>query len=96
MYKFTHVFQDGDQWNMFFAEFVRPGCKGCHTGYATSSDGLQWTVKNPNILVGQDGEMLKIADDLWLMFYGPDGFFDQAGCDIRVALFKGKLTDMAH
>jgi hypothetical protein len=96
MYKFTHVFQDGDQWYMFFAEFVRPGCKGCHTGYATSSDGLQWTVKNPNILVGQDGEMLKIADDLWLMFYGPDGFFDQAGCDIRVALFKGKLTDMAH
>jgi hypothetical protein len=53
-------------------------------------------VKNPNIFVGQDGEMLKIADDLWLMFYGPDGFFDQAGCDIRVALFKGKLTDMAH
>jgi hypothetical protein len=53
-------------------------------------------VKNPNILVGQDGEMLKIADDLWLMFYGPDGFFDQAGCDIRVALFKGKFTNMAH
>lgn len=92
-YKFTHVFQDAGQWHMFFGEFVRPGCKGCHIGYATSSDGLHWTAKNQNLLTGQDGEVLKIADDLWLMFYGPDGFFDQAGCDIRVALFKGKLAD---
>jgi hypothetical protein len=91
MYKFTHVFQDGGQWQMFFGEFVRPGCKGCHTGCATSPDGLHWTARNPNLLAGQDGEVLKIADDLWLMFYGPDGYFDQAGCDIRVALYKGKL-----
>jgi len=90
MYKFTHVFQDGGQWYMFFGEFVRPGCKGCRTGYATSRDGLHWTVRDPNLLIGQDGEVLKVADDLWLMYYGPDGYFDQAGCDIRVALFKGE------
>jgi len=91
MYKFTHVLQNDGQWLMFFGDFVRPGCKGGHTGYAASSDGLHWTAKKPNLLLGQDGEMLKITDGLWLMFYGPDGYFDQAGCDIRVALFKGQL-----
>ena len=54
-------------------------------------DGLHWTAKNSNLLLGQDGEMLKIADDLWPMYYGPDGYFNQAGCDIRIALFKGQL-----
>ena len=39
--------------------------------------------------------MLKIAGDLWRMYYGPDGYFDQAGCDIRLALYKGKLADLA-
>lgn len=95
MYKFTHVIQNDREWFMFFGEFVRPGCKGCHTGYASSRDGLHWTLKNPNLLVGQDGEVLKVSDDLWLMFYGPDGYFDQAGCDIRAALYKGKLADLA-
>ena len=88
MYKFTHVLQEAGQWQMFFGEFVRPGCKGCHTGYATSSDGLHWKAQNPNLLTGQDGEVVKIADDLWMMYYGRDGYFDQAGGDIRVALFK--------
>lgn len=92
MCKFTHVIRDGGQWHMFYGEFVRPGCKDCHTSHATSPDGLHWTTANLNILVGQDGEVLKLADDLWLMFYGPDGFFDQAGCDIRVALFMGTLS----
>jgi hypothetical protein len=95
MYKFTHVIQEGQSWHMFYAKFVRPGCKNCKTGYATSSDGLNWTAQNTNVFVGQDGELLKLADDLWLMFYGPDGYFDQAKCDIRVALFKGKLDDLA-
>ena len=31
-----------------------------------------------------DNPVLKVADDLWLMYYGPDGYFDQADCDIRV------------
>ena len=94
MYKFPNVIKDGGKWYMFFAEFIRPGCKDCRTGYATSPDGLHWTVRNPNLLVGHDGEVLKVADDLWLMYYGKDGLFDQAGCDIRVALFKGKLDDL--
>jgi predicted GH43/DUF377 family glycosyl hydrolase len=95
MYKFAHVIQSNGKWHMFFAEFVRPGCKGCHTGYATSSDGLHWTAQNTNLLVGQDGEVLKVADDLWLMYYGPDGYFDQKGCDIRLAVFRGKPENLA-
>lgn len=96
MYKFTHVFQDVGLWYMFFGEFVRPGCKGCRTGYATSSDGLHWTVRNAHLLIGQDGEVLKVADDLWLMYYGPDGYFDQQGCDIRLAVYQGRLSALAE
>ena len=95
MYKFTHVIRDEGVWHMFFGEFVRPGCKDCRTGYATSPDGLQWTVRNPALLVGQDGEILKVADDQWLLYYGPDGFFDQKGCDIRLAAHTGRLADLA-
>ena len=72
MYKFTHVIQDGGQWFMFFGKFVRPGCAGCWTGYATSSDGLNWTAQETDLVLGHDGEVLKVADDLWLMYYGPD------------------------
>lgn len=95
MYKFTHVIKNDGQWEMFFGRFVRPDCTGCSTGLATSPDGLHWTVRNINLLVGIDGEVLNVADDEWLMFYGRDGFFDQAGQDIRVALFEGKLADLA-
>jgi hypothetical protein len=94
MYKFTHVIQNDDQWEMFFGKFVRPGCKDCSTGLAISPDGLHWTAKNTDLLVGIDGEVISAADNLWMLFYGPDGFFDQAGCDIRVALFSGKLSSL--
>ena len=95
MYKFTHVIKEGQSWHMFFAKFVRPGCKDCATGYATSSDGLNWTAQNTNLLIGQDGEVLKLADDSWMMFYGPDGYFDQKNCDIRLALYHGKLESLS-
>jgi len=95
MYKFTHVLHDDGKWYMFFAGFVRPGCKGCTTGLATSPDGLHWNAKNPNLLAGIDGEVLPLTADSWLMFYGPDGFFDQAGCDIRAALYNGNLAGLA-
>jgi len=94
MYKFTHVIQNDGQWEMFFGKIDRPGCKDCSTGLATSPDGLHWTSGNTDLLVGIDGEAIHVADNLWVLFYGPDGFFDQAGCDIRVALFKGKLSSL--
>jgi hypothetical protein len=91
LYKFTHVFQQGGRWHMFFAEFVRPACKGCWTGYATSPDGLRWQAQNCQLLLGQDAEILKVADQLYFMYYGPDGYFDQKGCDIRLAVLSGTL-----
>ena len=88
-YKFSHVFQDAGQWHMFFAADV-----SWRTGYATSPDGLHWTARNPNLFLGQDGEVIKVADDLWLMYFGPPGLFDKVDCDVRLALYKGKLADM--
>jgi hypothetical protein len=93
---FTLVIQEDDRWFMYFAEFVRPGCKGCWTGYATSTDGLNWQAQNRRLLKGQDGEILKLADDLYLMYYGPDGYSDQKGCDIRLAIYAGRLNALAN
>ena len=95
LYKFTHAFQQDGGWHMFFAEFVRPTCKGCWTGYATSQDGLHWKSQNRQLLLGQDSEVLKVADDLYFMYYGPDGYFDQKDCDIRLAVYQGKLSALA-
>lgn len=95
MYKFPDVFKDGGQWNMYFGRFVRPACKGCWTGYATSHDGLRWQVQNPHVMLCHDAFVLKVTNDLYLMFYGPDGYFDQRGCDIRLAVLKGGLKDFA-
>jgi len=67
----------------------------CTTGLAASADGLHWTARNPNLISGIDGEVIPLAPDLWLMFYGPEGFFDQAGCDIRAALYHGSLAGLA-
>jgi hypothetical protein len=94
MYKFPHVFKDGANWIMYFGKFVRPGCKECMTGFATSPDGLHWQVQNPGVMLCHDAFVLNLPDDLHLMYYGPDGYFDSKNCDIRLALFKGSLNDL--
>ena len=33
-------------------------------------------------------------DGQWEMFFGQDGFFDQAGQDVRLAVFKGNSNDL--
>ena len=93
-YKFTHVIQHDGQWVMFFGKGDDP-CKNCWTGMATSPDGQHWTVKNTHLVKGIDGEMLKVTDDLWLLFYGKDGYFDRPHQDIRLAVFKGSLQEIA-
>ncbi len=96
MHKFTHVFRQDGQWFMYFAQFIRPGCKGCWTGYATSLDGVRWQARNRRLLLGQDAEVLKVADDLFFLYYGPDGYSDQKGCDIRLAVLKGHLNELTE
>lgn len=95
MYKFPNVFQENGQWVMYFGEFIRPSCTGCWTGYATSKDGLNWQVQNPQVMLCHDAFVVKMAYNLYYMYYGPDGYFDQKGCDIRLAVYRGELTALA-
>ncbi|MHC4757376.1 MAG: glycoside hydrolase family protein [Planctomycetota bacterium] len=94
MYKFTHVLKDENGWHMFYADFERPHCPDSLTRYATSTDGINWTSRNKNLLEGHDGEVLNLSDDLYLMYYGPRNHFDAKDCDIRLAVYNGKLKDL--
>lgn len=94
MYKFTHVFLDGGAWYMYYGNFVRPHCPDGTIRFATSSDGLHWTCRNRNLLKGHDGEVLKVAERLYIMYYGPQGYFDRRGCEIRAAIYAGDLKDL--
>ncbi|HOU13889.1 MAG TPA: hypothetical protein PKZ84_12330 [Anaerolineae bacterium] len=96
MYKFTHVIQENDGWYMFYSNFVRPNCPDATIRLATSPNGSDWTAINRNLLPGQDGEILNIGDDQWLMYYGPRGYFDSKDCSINVAEYQGKLADLAE
>ena len=94
-YKFPQVFRDNGQWAMYFCKFVPRNCKNCWTGYATSEDGLHWQVRNPHVWFGHDADVVKIADNLYYLYYGRPGYYDQKDCDIRMAVLHGKLTDLA-
>ena len=95
-YKFTHVLKDTDGWHMFYGDFERPHCPDTFTRYATSSDGVHWRARNKRLLEGHDADVLKVANDLYLMYYGPRNYFDAKDCDIRLAVYNGKLSDLAR
>jgi len=95
MYKFSHVIRDDAVWYMFYADFVRPHCPSSKTKVATSQDGLHWTLRNKNVLNGHDAEVLEVEKDLYLMYFGPNGYFDRKDCDIRLSVYNGKLSDLA-
>jgi hypothetical protein len=96
MYKITHVFLDNGAWHMLYSNFVRPTCADSTVRLATSADGLHWQSVNRSLFEGQDGEILKVARDLYLIYYGPRNYFDAANCDIRVAIYNGKLAELAN
>lgn len=96
MYKFTHVVQEAGKWFMFYGEFVRPRCNDCQIGLATSRDGIQWQTCNNMLLLGQDGELMQVANNLYYLYYGPDGFFDGEGCDIRLAVMRGNISQLVR
>lgn len=91
MYKFTHVIKENDVWFMFYGNFIRPHCPDGTVRLATSKDGYNWTSRKRNLIAGHDGEVLKVEDGLYLMYFGPQNYFDRKDCDIRVALFQGDL-----
>jgi len=94
-YKFTHVFIEGGAWYMLYGNFVRPHCPNSTVRLAVSPDGVAWRSVNRNLAAGHDGELLRAADGLYLLYYGPRNHFDAAGCDIRVALYQGTWQHLA-
>ena len=64
--------------------------------YATSDDGIHWQARNMGLVKGHDADVLRVADDLYLMVYSPQGGFDANGTDIRLAVYNGRLPDLVH
>jgi hypothetical protein len=61
---------------------------------ATSRDGVQWTSVHKHLIAGHDGELLRAGEGVYLLYYGPQGHFDAGNCDIRVAVYAGKLEGL--
>lgn len=91
--KYSQVIRENDLWVMFYGEAVTRG-NPSSTGIATSLDLINWTKKVFPIFKGHDAEVIKISDDLWYLYYAPDAYFDMPGCDIRLAIYKGKLSKL--
>lgn len=96
MKKFGHVLRDENGWHMFYANFVQPHCPNSITRYAYSDDGIHWQAKNTRLVKGHDSEVLKVADDLYLMFSSPQNGFDRVDCDIRLSVYNGTLEKLAN
>ncbi|MHC4309411.1 MAG: hypothetical protein ACYS3N_03775 [Planctomycetota bacterium] len=64
--------------------------------YATSADSLHWNLQNTAVIEGHDPEILKMADELYLLFYCPTKYNmgHKPVCDIRVAVFEGNLNEL--
>ena len=95
MKKFSHVLRDNDGWHMFYSNFVQPHCPNSITRYAFSPDGINWEAKNKCLVRGHDSEVLKMTDDLYLMFSSPQNGFDRTGTDVRLSFYHGTLRNLA-
>jgi len=89
-HRYTHVFKENKTWYMFYGYENKPT-----TGFAISSDGLNWKVAKNNLLPSEDAEILCPADGLYFMFYCPMGLQDMKNCDIRLAILTGSLNSLA-
>jgi predicted GH43/DUF377 family glycosyl hydrolase len=94
MCKFGHVLKDKDGWHMFYSNFVQPHCPNSIVRYANSKDGIHWQARNKRLVKGHDADVLRVADDLYLMVYSPQNHFDRKDCDIRLAIYNGRLPDL--
>ena len=94
-YKFSHVFQEQDLWWMYYSNFTpATGCVDATVRCAVSDDGVNWKLIHNQLLDGMDAEIVKAGRELYLMYYAPQGYFDRSACDIRLAVYNGKLSDM--
>ena len=93
--KYSQVIRDGKRWVMFYGEAKLRGIPS-KTGMAVSDDLLTWKKAAFPLIRGHDAAVVEAAPGLWLMFYGPEGYFDMPECDIRLALFNGTLGELAE
>jgi predicted GH43/DUF377 family glycosyl hydrolase len=91
--KYSHVIKEENQWVMFYGEAVTRG-NPSSTGIATSNDLINWTKRIFPVVKGHDAEVFKMGEDSWYLYYAPDAYFDMPDCDIRLAVYKGKLSDL--
>ena len=89
-HQYTQVFKEGQTWYMYYGFETK-----ARAGYATSLDGLHWKAQNTMLPGTEDAEVLKVGEKLYFMFYCPEGFQDEAHCDIRLAIYIGNLDDLA-
>jgi hypothetical protein len=92
--KYSHVIPYRDGWAMFFGEAVTRG-NTSRTGLAFSKDGTTWQKAAFPLVDGHDAEVIEAAPNLWLMYYGPPKHFDWPECQINLAIFEGRLEDLA-
>lgn len=90
-YRCPHVLLEDGIWYMFYGYKYEP-----RSGLAISQDGLRWRSVNTSMFDGHDPEVLKLDEELYLMFYGPSQYNmgHKAGCDIRIALLEGNLSEL--
>lgn len=91
-YRCPHVIIVDRTWYMYYGYKYKN-----RAGYATSTDGLNWTPQNTTVFKGHDPEILKMAPDLYILFYCPTEYNmgHKAGSDIRAAIFEGNLDNLA-
>jgi hypothetical protein len=93
--KYSHVIQDGDEWVMFYGQAVTRG-NSSSTGIAVSRDLIHWTRKAFPVVKGHDAEILKTGEVSWYLYYAPDRSFDMPGANVRLAIYKGKLSKIRN
>lgn len=96
MCKFGHVLRDEDGWHLFYSNYDDGHGRNSVVRYATSNDGTHWQARNKGLLKGLDADVLRVSDDLYLMVYAPQSGFDANGTDIRLAVYNGRLADLAN
>jgi hypothetical protein len=94
VYKYPQVIPDHGAWVMIFDRWMGDDKMGDLAELATSDDLTHWTLRNSNLLNAHDTAVVQVAPDLWLMYYGPDGYYDGAGGDVRLAIMRGTLQDL--
>lgn len=96
MCKFGHVLRDDNGWHLFYSNYDDGHGRNSVVRYATSNDGIHWQARNKGLVKGLDADVIRLADDLYLMVYGPQGGFDASGTDIRLAVYNGRLPELVN